>query len=104
MGCMWQEIPEHKEDIVILLEAWKNFERICISEPPDKKAQREEAVQKKIPRRIKRRRSLYTDDGRIAGVEEVWDYVFPEEEGAALGLKLLEAAYEWEKTKTPVAV
>lgn len=33
-------------------------------------------------------------------MEEYYDYVFPEEAGAAPNLKLLEAAYRWKRQKT----
>jgi hypothetical protein len=33
------------------------------------------------------------------GQEEYYDYIFPEEAGAAPGLKLLEAAYRWKRQK-----
>jgi len=34
------------------------------------------------------------------GHEEYYDYLFPEEAGAAPNLKLLEAAYRWKKART----
>jgi crooked neck len=34
------------------------------------------------------------------GTEEYYDYLFPEEAGAAPNLKLLEAAYRWKKART----
>lgn len=34
-----------------------------------------------------------------AGVEEYWDYIFPEEAGAAPHLKLLELAYKHKRQK-----
>ena len=39
---------------------------------------------------------------RGAGVrqEEYYDYIFPEEQGAAPNLKILEAAYKWKRQKT----
>ncbi len=33
------------------------------------------------------------------GQEEYYDFIFPEEAGAAPNLKLLEAAYRWKKQK-----
>ena len=53
-----------------------------------------------MPRRVKRKRPLYTEDGAPAGQEEYYDYIFPEEQGAAPNLKILEAAYAWKKQRT----
>jgi len=58
------------------------------------------AVSKKLPRRIKRKRPITTTDGTpLGGMEEYYDYVFPEEAGAAPNLKLLEAAMRWKRQK-----
>ena len=53
-----------------------------------------------MPRRVKRKRPIYTEDGTPAGQEEYYDYIFPEEQGAAPNLKILEAAYKWKRQKT----
>ncbi len=37
------------------------------------------------------------------GQEEYYDFIFPEEAGAAPNLKLLEAAYRWKKQKLEAA-
>ena len=58
-----------------------------------------EAVERKMPRRLKRKRKIQTDDGLDAGMEEYYDYVFPEEAGAAPNLKLLERAQAWKRQK-----
>jgi crooked neck len=57
-------------------------------------------VEKKMPRRVKRKRPIYTEDGTPAGQEEYYDYIFPEEQGAMPNLKILEAAYKWKRQKT----
>jgi crooked neck len=59
------------------------------------------AVTKRMPRRIKRKRPLTAADGSAlgGGMEEFYDYVFPEEAGAAPNLKLLEAAMRWKRQK-----
>ena len=44
--------------------------------------------------------TAYTEDGAPAGQEEYYDYIFPEEQGAAPNLKILEAAYAWKKQRT----
>lgn len=58
-----------------------------------------EAVDRKMPKRLKRKRKIQTDDSLDAGMEEYYDYVFPEEAGAAPNLKLLEAAQAWKRRK-----
>ena len=58
-----------------------------------------EAVERKMPKRLKRKRKIQTEDGLDAGMEEYYDYVFPEEAGAAPNLKLLEAAQAWKRRK-----
>lgn len=58
-----------------------------------------QAVERKMPKRIKRKRKIETEDGVDAGMEEYFDYIFPEEAGAAPNLKLLEAAQAWKRRK-----
>jgi crooked neck len=63
-------------------------------------AQAVAAVTKKMPKRIKRKRPITTTDGTpLGGMEEYYDYVFPEEAGVAPNLKLLEAAMRWKRQK-----
>ena len=88
--------PEAKEERVMLLEAWRAHEQSS----GDGGDERAAAVEKKMPRRVKRKRPIYTEDGAPAGQEEFYDYIFPEEQGAAPNLKILEAAYAWKKQKT----
>ena len=90
--------PDAKEERMMLLEAWKVFEENG-SGAADEKKELVDAVDKKMPKRVKRKRPMYTDDGEDAGMEEYYDYVFPEEAGAKPNLKLLEAAYAWKKQK-----
>ncbi|GFH16471.1 uncharacterized protein HaLaN_12895, partial [Haematococcus lacustris] len=59
-----------------------------------------ELVAKKIPKRVKRKRAVRTEEGGEAGMEEYWDYIFPEESNAAPQLKLLELAYQHKRQKT----
>uniref|UniRef100_A0A0D9XIM9 Suppressor of forked domain-containing protein n=1 Tax=Leersia perrieri TaxID=77586 RepID=A0A0D9XIM9_9ORYZ len=57
-----------------------------------------ELVEKKAPRRVKRKRSFLGDgNGGEGGSEECFDYIFGDEDDvtAAAGFKLLKAAYEW---------
>lgn len=52
-----------------------------------------------MPKRIKRKRPITSEQGGQMGMEEYYDYVFPEEAGAAPNLKLLEAAMRWKRQK-----
>lgn len=87
--------PDAKEERVMLLEAWRAFE-VTVGSDADVLAK----VEKKMPRRVKRKRPIYTEDGTPAGQEEYYDYIFPEEQGAVPNLKILEAAYKWKRQKT----
>ena len=85
--------PDAKEERVMLLEAWRAFEAGAADGDVER-------VEKKMPRRVKRKRAIFADDGAPAGQEEYYDYIFPEEQGAAPNLKILEAAYAWKKRRT----
>merc|ERR1712117_117402 len=74
-------------------EAWRDFER----EDGDEKSQAE--VQQLLPRRVKKRRKVQTEDGSDQGCEEYFDYIFPEDEAAKPNLKLLAMAKMWKKKK-----
>ena len=82
-----------KEARVMLLEAWRAHEAAA----GDADALR--SVEARLPKRVKRRRTLQTEDGSAAGVEEYYDYLFPEEGGAAPNLKILEAARRWKEAQ-----
>ncbi|XP_024371438.1 uncharacterized protein [Physcomitrium patens] len=86
--------PEQKEERALLLEEWKETER-NFGEFGDLAA-----VQRKLPRKVKRKRPIISEDGTPAGFEEYTDYIFPEETGMAPNLKILEAAYKWKRQKT----
>ena len=94
----------------MLLEAWRDFER----EDGDEKSQAEVGtfslnfshpyyhimqVHQLLPRRVKKRRKVQTEDGSDQGWEEYFDYIFPEDEAAKPNLKLLAMAKMWKKNK-----
>merc|ERR1712051_898997 len=56
-----------------------------------------------MPRRVKKRRKIQTEDGTDAGWEEYFDYIFPEDEAAKPNLKLLAMAKMWKKQKDTTA-
>jgi len=86
-----------KEERLMLLEAWSDFE----TEEGDEKSQAQ--VQDLMPRRVKKRRKIETEDGSDQGWEEYFDYIFPEDEAAKPNLKLLAMAKMWKKQKDTVA-
>ncbi|CAI7747672.1 unnamed protein product [Closterium sp. NIES-53] len=84
---------DQKEERVMLLEAWREMERAAgVNGDPG-------LVEKKMPRRVKRKRPITTEDGTPAGFEEYYDYIFPDEVANQPNLKILEAAYKWKRQK-----
>lgn len=81
-----------KEERVLLLDAWRVFEKakgdlasVC-------------KVEKMMPRRVKRKKMQTDEDGNELGWEEYFDYHFPDEVGADGGnMKILEMAAKWKK-------
>ncbi|KAG1678894.1 hypothetical protein FOA52_003562 [Chlamydomonas sp. UWO 241] len=95
-----ESAPDAKEEAVLLLDAWKAFEGGLAGALPEAEvAACLEVVAKKMPKRVKRKRPVRTDDGMEVGQEEYYDYIFPEEAGAAPHLKLLELAYKHKRQK-----
>ena len=83
----------HTEERAMVLEAWREFEI-------EKGGEGTLAdVDKVMPRRVKKRRKVYQEDGSDAGWEEYWDYMFPDDVTAAPHLKLLEMARLWKQKR-----
>lgn len=82
-----------KESRVLLLENWREFETEHGDEENVAK------VESKMPRRIKKRQKVIDEDGVEQGWEEVFDYIFPEDEASKPNLKLLAAAKMWMKNR-----
>jgi crooked neck len=99
--------PDAKEEAVAALEAWRAFEAGAGRAEAEAEAERRravEAVEAKLPRRVKRKRPIVLEDGsRPGGVEEYYDYIFPDQQAAAPNLKLLEAAHKWKKARLEAA-
>ncbi|PWZ21222.1 Crooked neck-like protein 1 [Zea mays] len=85
---------ELKEERAMLLEEWLNKE-VIFGDLGDVTL-----VQKKAPRKVKRKRPIPTEDGFTIAYEEYIDYIFPDEVALAPNLKILEAAYKWKKQRT----
>ncbi|XP_076054199.1 pre-mRNA splicing factor crn [Oratosquilla oratoria] len=82
---------EEKEQRLMLLEAWRDFE----NEFGDEKSL--EKIKGLIPRSVTRRKQVTSDDGTQARWEEYIDYIFPDDEAAKPTLKLMARAKEWMK-------
>ncbi|KAG6520037.1 crooked neck-like protein 1 [Zingiber officinale] len=85
--------PELKEERAMLLEEWLNLES-SFGNLGDISV-----VQSKLPRKVKRKRPISSEDGTPAAFEEYIDYIFPDDVALAPNMKLLEAAYKWKKQK-----
>jgi len=99
---MREELSENKDEVVRVLNAWKNFEQSCVTESKEKLLKRVEKVQEKMPRKVKYK-SYQSLGGEKKSSERLWHYVFPDEEKPTLGLQLLEAAYKWKKEKEQIS-
>lgn len=77
----------------MLLEAWEEFESVYGDDASRK------AVANLMPKRVKKRRRIQTQDGSDAGWEEYFDYIFPEDEATKPNLKLLAMAKAWKMAK-----
>jgi crooked neck len=81
-----------KEERVLLLDAWRGMEK----EKGDAASVAD--VEKKLPRRIKRKRMRKDDQGNDLGWEEYFDYQFPDDQDASTSnLKILEMAAAWKE-------
>ena len=61
--------PDAKEEAVMLLEAWRKFEQQAQATADQQKSSAVAAVEKRMPKRIKRKRPIETEDGSNAGME-----------------------------------
>ncbi|KAM6128242.1 LOW QUALITY PROTEIN: crooked neck-like protein 1 [Pterocles gutturalis] len=80
---------EEKEERVMLLESWRNFEEEFGTDTSKERTDN-------MPE-IKKRRKLQAEDGSDAGWEEYYDYIFPEDTANQPNLKLLAMAKLWKK-------
>ena len=97
---MRENEPDAKAEAALLLEEWLRFERGCRGETDAAaQAERAAAVEKKLPKTVKKKRRIEAGEGMDMGMEEYLDYVFPEEDQAAPLAKLLAAAERWKQQK-----
>ncbi|XP_043472964.1 protein crooked neck [Leptopilina heterotoma] len=81
----------NKESRALLLEAWRDFENNYGDEESQSK------ILEKMPRRVKRRRRVIGEDKSDDGWEEVFDFIFPEDESQRPHLKVLASAKAWKQ-------
>ena len=84
---------DKKDERMILLEAWKRFEY----KYGDSGSQMD--IDKMMPRKIKKRRKVQSEETEDAGWEEYFDYIFPDDENNQPNLKLLQMAKMWKQKK-----
>lgn len=81
-----------KEERVILLESWKEFE---INKGDEESIQK---VEKMMPKIVKKRRRIEDENGTGQVTwEEYLDYIYPDEEKEKPAFKLLAMAHEWKQ-------
>merc|ERR1711862_619876 len=80
------------EERAMLLEHWAKVEE----EKGDEQSL--DAIQKRQPKRVKKRRTIPGEDGQDT-YEEYMDYVFPDDKPEQPNLKILEMAHAWKKRK-----
>merc|ERR1712048_58250 len=80
------------EERAMLLEHWLKVEQ----ELGDDRTV--EAIQKRQPKRVKKRRTIPGEDGQDT-YEEYMDYVFPDDKPEQQNLKILEMAHAWKKRR-----
>ena len=88
---------ELKEERVILLEAWKEFEQAQGT------AETLKAVQDLMPKMVKKRRQIASTSGvgESAQYEEYYDYIFPDDQTQKPNFKLISKAHEWKLKVRP---
>ena len=59
--------PDAKEEAVMLLEAWRDFEGSAASHSEAQRRAAVEAVERRMPKRIKRKRAIVLEDGSDGG-------------------------------------
>lgn len=86
--------PELKEERLMILENWLQMESGEGLGGIDSHGAKH--VRSKLPKRVKKRRQT---QGASAGWEEYYDLIFPDDQGSAKNIKILELAHKWKKTE-----
>lgn len=82
-----------KEERALVLDAWYEMEHASGD------ADRLAVVNARMPKRIKRKRPVQSEDGVNVGYEDYYEFSFPEDQQEKGSLKILEAARAWKKQK-----
>uniref|UniRef100_A0A914HL99 Crooked neck protein n=1 Tax=Globodera rostochiensis TaxID=31243 RepID=A0A914HL99_GLORO len=85
------------EERLLLLEQWRDFEERHGTETECS------AVERMMPKRVKKRRQITATDGTDAGWEEYFDFIFPQDQASKMNFKLLEAARLWREKNANAA-
>ncbi|CAG8738257.1 8215_t:CDS:10, partial [Dentiscutata erythropus] len=80
---------ELKEERVLLLESWKEFESNNGTE------EMLSAVEAKMPKVVKKRRKVEETEGQGVVWEEYFDYIFPDDQAQQPNFRLLAIAHAW---------
>eukprot|EP00049_Salpingoeca_infusionum_P017943 m.355058 g.355058 ORF g.355058 m.355058 type:complete len:665 (+) comp17170_c0_seq1:140-2134(+) len=88
-----RKLSQDKEQRKLLLDSWLAFEK------EHGTAATQKDVEKLMPKQVKKRRELFSEDGVSEGFEEYWEYIFPDDETSNPHLKLLQMAHKWKKQK-----
>lgn len=85
------KLNNNKEDRVVLLEEWKGFEQ--------KYGTKEsiEIVENKMPRVVKKRRTINNAETDTNDTEEYFDYIFPDDDSSNKHFNLVNQAHEWKQ-------
>mmetsp|Transcript_49827 Transcript_49827/g.115697 ORF Transcript_49827/g.115697 Transcript_49827/m.115697 type:complete len:679 (-) Transcript_49827:63-2099(-) len=81
------------DERAMLLEHWLKLEKEFGNEASA------EAVEKRQPKRVKKRRAVPGETAGQEAYEEYMDYVFPDDKPEQQNLKILEMAHAWKKRK-----
>jgi len=84
---------DKKAERMMLIEAWKSFEY------KHGDAGSQGSIDALMPRKVKKRRKVVSEDTEDAGWEEYFDYIFPDDENNQPNIKLLQMANMWKQNK-----
>jgi crooked neck len=90
----WTKSQYLKEERVLLLEAWLEYETTHGTESDI------QSVRDKLPKSVKKRKRVVDENGNETGWEEYFDYIFPEDDTEGANIKLLQMAHQWKMKST----
>merc|ERR1712061_167197 len=90
--CCMRETPGQRENALMVLKAWRDFELSCKTESEEKITERVKQIELLMPKKTNIKRT--TNESTL---ENHWEYIFPDEETSSLGIRLLEGAKKWKR-------